>query len=75
MEYREVLKRLRAHGKYREFVNRGKGSHRMVAREREDGRWLPSYPLPYHGAKTEIRSGMLRDLRRKFDLPDDFFDD
>lgn len=74
MEYREVVKRLKATGDFKEFVHRGKGSHRMIGKKRQDGRYLPSYPLPYHGAKTSIKPGMLRELRKKFDLPDDFFD-
>lgn len=37
------------------------------------GGFKKSYPLPYHGDKTEIRPGMLSDLVRTFDLPPDFF--
>lgn len=51
MEYREVVKRLKATGDFKEFVNRGKGSHRMIGKKREDGRYLPAYPFPYHGAR------------------------
>ena len=32
------------------------------------------FPLPYHGAKTRIAPGMLRDIVRVFELPEDIFD-
>lgn len=73
MEYRKVIARLKKHDRrFRTYTNRGKGSHRMVAHPDVGGR-KRSYPLPYHGAKTEIRPGMLSDLVRMFGLPEDFF--
>ena len=32
------------------------------------------YPVPYHGAKTPIAPGMLREIVRVFELPEDLFD-
>lgn len=74
MDYSEVVKRLKAAGDYTVFVRRGKGSHRIIALRDADGQYRLSYPLPYHGNKTPIKPGMLRDIRRKFSLPRDFFD-
>lgn len=59
-------------GRFEVFVSRGRGSHRMVFHP-DIGGFKKSYPLPYHGDKTEIRPGMLSDLVRTFDLPPDFF--
>ena len=52
---------------------RGKGSHRMIAHPDVEGR-MRQYPLPYHGPKTRIAAGMLKEIVRVFELPDDVFD-
>ena len=72
LEYREVVKRVRAQRKQVEVkTRRGKGSHVMLF----DPECSAHYPLPHHGNdKRVIPSGMLKDLIRVFDLPEDIFD-
>lgn len=43
----------------------------MIAHENIGGH-KRSHPVPYHGDKTRIPHGILRDIVRKFDLPEDF---
>ena len=45
----------------------------MIVHPDVDGR-MRHYPLPYHGQKTHIAPGMLRDITRVFELPADIFD-
>ncbi len=74
MEYLEVVRRLKRHDPgFEVWLKRGKGSHRMIHHPGlgEAGR---SHPVPFHGNKTVIRKGILNDLSRKFDLPDDFWE-
>lgn len=53
MEYRKVVDRLKeSDGRFEVFVSRGRGSHRMVSHPNVGG-FKKSYPLPYHGDKTE----------------------
>lgn len=73
-EYREVVAALKRHDRQFEVhTRRGRGSHRMIVHPDVDGR-MRHYPLPYHGQKTRIAPGMLRDITRVFELPADFFD-
>jgi hypothetical protein len=66
---REMLKRLHAVDKtFTVFVNRGKGSHRMLALGANH------YPFPCHDEGSEIDRRYLRDVIRKFNLPSDIFD-
>ena len=46
----------------------------MIAEIGPDDKVVRHHTLPYHGAKTPIPHGILRDLVRKFDLPEDIFD-
>ena len=72
LEYREVIKRIRKCRPGVEIkVRRGKGSHRMVY----DPDIPAHFPLPHHGDdKRILNSGMLKDLIRHLELPDDIFD-
>ena len=45
----------------------------MIARTDAKG-VTRSHPLPFHGPKTPIPKGILKDIIRKFDLPEDVFD-
>lgn len=52
------------------FVNRGKGSERMIYHPNINGR-PESFPVKYHGKNTEISKGAISDLMKRFDLPKD----
>lgn len=72
LEYREVIRRVR---KQRPSIQikarRGKGSHRMLY----DPDLPAHFPLPHHGNdKRMIMPGMLKDLIRHLELPEDLFD-
>ncbi len=70
---REMLKRLRTVDKrFQVWVDRGKGSHRMVTLTTDDG--ARHYPFPCHNDGAQIDRRYLRDIIRYFDLPDDIFD-
>lgn len=45
----------------------------MLCHPDVDGK-LRHYPLPYHGNKTLIKVGILKDIIRIFELPGDIFD-
>ena len=47
------------------FVQRGKGSHRMLSHSGTGAH----IPIKYHGDKTEYQNGVLRDIERRFNLP------
>jgi predicted RNA binding protein YcfA (HicA-like mRNA interferase family) len=71
--FREVVKRLRNHDPRFEFyVNRGKGSERMIYHPDVNGR-AASHPVKCHGENTELRRGVLSSLIRRFALPRDIF--
>ena len=73
-EYRDVVAALKRHdSRFEIHERRGKGSHRMVVHPDVDGR-MRHFPLPYHGPKTRIAGGMLRDVVRVFELPADVFE-
>ena len=71
-EYRDVVAILRKQdGSFR--IETTKSNHRMVVHPDVDG-VMRHYPLPYHGAKTQIAPGMQKDLIRIFQLPSATFD-
>lgn len=53
-------------------IKQGKGSHRVLYHPDVNGR-SQSYPLKFHGKKTEVRKGHLSPIIRRFDLPKDIF--
>ena len=66
--YRELEKVLRNHDRRFEFyMNRGKGSERMIYHPDIDGR-SESYPVKHHGRNTEIKAGTLAAIKRRFNL-------
>jgi hypothetical protein len=68
-----MLKRLRTIDKrFEVWVDRGKGSHRMIVLE--TGATKKHYPFPCHDDGTEIAPHYLRDILKYFDLPRDLFD-
>ena len=72
-KYKEVVKRLKNYDdKFKIMIKRGKGSERMISHPNINGR-KTSYPIKYHGDKTEIRKGMLKSIIRRFSLPLDIF--
>jgi len=72
--YKELIKKLLEYDKAFEInTRRGKGSERMIYHPDINGR-PESYPIKHHGDKTEIKKGHISALRRRFNLPKDFFD-
>ena len=72
--YRELERKLRKYDQRFEFhVRQGKGSHRMIFHADIDGHPV-SYPVKYHGRKTTMLPYVLNDLRKRFKLPDDFWE-
>jgi predicted RNA binding protein YcfA (HicA-like mRNA interferase family) len=64
-----LIKKLKKYGII-EIARRGKGSHRMLYQEstRKD------YPIKFHGKNTEYSLPILKNIMRKFNLPDNFLD-
>ncbi|HXO20636.1 MAG TPA: type II toxin-antitoxin system HicA family toxin [Thermoanaerobaculia bacterium] len=70
-KYRDLVKILRRHDSRFEFwVNRGKGSERIIYHPDVHGR-PESFPIKCHGESTEISKGVLSALIRRFSLPKD----
>lgn len=71
--FRQLIKKLRKHDPaFEVYVNRGKGSERMLYHPDINGR-PESCPLKCHGEGDDIRMGHLSAIRRRFRLPPDFF--
>ncbi len=71
--FRELIKKLRKYDPgFEVYVNRGKGSERMLYHPDINGR-PESYPLKCHGEGDAVRKGHLSAIRRRFQLPSDFF--
>lgn len=71
-KFRELVKALKEHDERFEFsVVQGKGSHRMIYHPDIDGE-AKSFPVTCHGENTDMGTGLLASLRRRFNLPDDF---
>ena len=71
--FRELIKKLRKHdSRFEVYLNRGKGSERMLFHPDIGGR-PESYPLKCHGEGDEVRRGHLAAIRRRFRLQPDFF--
>ncbi|HSL84771.1 MAG TPA: type II toxin-antitoxin system HicA family toxin [Thermoanaerobaculia bacterium] len=69
--FRELVKKLRKYDRrFEVFVNRGKGSERIIYHPDINGR-SESHPVKFHGEKTELRKGVLSSIIRRFDLPRD----
>lgn len=74
LRYREAIRRLLRHDdKFEVWVNRAKGSERMIYHPDVNGR-AASYPVKCHGHGTELGKGTLKAIIRRFNLPTRFFD-
>jgi len=72
--YRTVIRALKRHDdRFEEWVNRGKGSERIIYHPDVNGR-AESYPLKCHGRGTELGAGTLSALIKRFNLPKNIFD-
>lgn len=70
-KFRELVKKLRKHDRrFKVFVNRGKGSERIIYHPDVKGR-PESHPVKCHGGNTELRKGVISSIIRRFDLPQD----
>ena len=68
-KYRELVQALRRHDPRFEFwVNRGKGSERIIFHPDVNGR-PESLPVKCHGESTELRKGVISAVVRRFKLP------
>jgi hypothetical protein len=71
--FRDVVKILREYDSRFEFwVNRAKGSERMIYHPAINGR-PSSHPVKCHGESTVLGKGVLSSLIRRFALPRDIF--
>lgn len=71
--FRDLVRKLRKHDSgFKVYVNRGKGSERMLYHPDIDGR-SESYPLKCHREGDDVRKGHLAAIRRRFRLPPGFF--
>jgi hypothetical protein len=69
-KFRELVRKLRAYDPLFEVhVREGKGSHRMLYHPNVDGR-AEAYPLKCHGENTEIAVCYIRNIIRRFKLPE-----
>jgi len=70
--YLTMLRVLKKHYEIQEFVNKAKGSERMLARRTKSGSW-DQYPAKYRTLKTMVKVGSLYAILRHFDIdPKDF---
>ena len=68
-KFRELVKILHKHDRRFEFKeNRGQGNERMIYHPDINGR-SESYPVKCHGENTELSVGVIRDIIRRFKLP------
>ncbi len=69
--FRELVKILKKYDSRFEFYeNRGKGSERMIYHPDINGR-PESHPVKCHGDGTELRTGLISSIVRRFSLPKD----
>lgn len=72
-KFRELVKKLKDHDKRFEVWNgRGKGSERMIYHPDINGR-AESFPIKCHGEGDEVKKCYYPHMRKRFNLPDDFF--
>lgn len=70
-KFRELVKALKKYDRrFEVFVNRGKGSERIIYHPDVNGR-PESHPVKCHGQNTELRKGVVSSIIRRFDLPKD----
>ena len=68
-KYRDLIKRLKKHDqRFEVFVNRAKGSERMLYHPDIAGR-PESFPLKCHSESQELRKGVISAIIRRFRLP------
>ena len=68
----DVFRILRKHdSRFAFYVDRGKGSHRMIEHPAINGQ-RASMPVPYHKGH-DLRQGILSAIIRRFNLPHDIF--
>lgn len=73
LRYRELLNRLKPFGIV-ERISRGKGSHRILLKPVKPGSMKgATYPVNYHGPRTEISVPMIKAILRKFGIPEEGF--
>ena len=69
MRHDELINRLKKYGIV-ELKKRGKGSERMLYQASTKR----NYPIKCHGKSTEYSVAVLKNIMRKFDLPEDFLE-
>ncbi len=72
--YAFVIRRLKdIDPKFNIYKNKAKGSERIIEHPNINGK-KRSFPIKCHGKKTNIYSGVLKAIIRRFDLPPHTFD-
>ena len=68
LKYRKLEATLkRIDDRFEIYEDCGKGSHRVIYHPDIQGR-AESFPLPFHGANTEINPGYISDIIQRFQL-------
>lgn len=67
MKYRELVRRLRKYGVYVD-AKRGKGSHRMLCKDHDDGR-LSHTPITCHKESQEYPPSVILAILYTFSIP------
>ena len=67
LTFREMQGRLIDYG-LEILVTRGKGSERMIS----DPKTGKTHPVTYRGGNKRVAIGLLKSIKRRFDLPDKF---
>lgn len=74
VRYKKLIRALRRQdSRFQVLPRRGKGSHRMIVHPDVNGK-AESYPLKVHGKNPEIDGCYVRDLKKRFNLPENIFD-
>jgi predicted RNA binding protein YcfA (HicA-like mRNA interferase family) len=69
-KYRELVRKLREFDpRFEVYTRKGKGSHRMLYHPDIGGK-SESFPLICHGEDTEIAKYYIKDIIRRFKLPE-----
>lgn len=72
--FRELVRKLRDHdGRFSVDSRRGKGSHRMLVHPDVGGQRV-TYPLAVHSEGATVSPVYVKAIRRRFALPEKFFD-
>jgi|GEM_PF-659315 len=69
-KYRDLIKKMKKYdNRFDVYVDRGKGSHRMIYHPDVNGK-SASFPIICHSEGSEINKSYIAAIIRRFNLPD-----